>query len=67
MVGTALSAFFTPRFVRWFGLLTAHVIIAVALAAHGGWSASLVMRNAPSFTPNTDPVLPKFMAAAKLA
>ena len=33
MVGTALSAFFTPRFVRWFGLFPTHVIIAVALAA----------------------------------
>ena len=36
MVGTALSAFFTPRFVRWFGLFATHVIVAVALAAHGG-------------------------------
>ncbi|EOM76793.1 hypothetical protein Rrhod_1913 [Rhodococcus rhodnii LMG 5362] len=33
MVGTALSAFFTPRFVGWFGLLTTHVVVAVALAA----------------------------------
>ena len=32
MVGTALSAFFTPRFVRWFGLFATHVIVAVALA-----------------------------------
>ena len=31
MGGTALSAFFTPRFVIWFGYVTAHVIIAVAL------------------------------------
>jgi MFS transporter, NNP family, nitrate/nitrite transporter len=46
MVGTALSAFFTPRFVRWFGLFTTHVIIAVALAATAGLCI-LVMRNAP--------------------
>src|SRR4029077_6455239 len=32
MVGTALSAFFTPRLVRWFGLFATHVIVAVALA-----------------------------------
>ena len=32
MGGTALSAFFTPRFVIWFGYVPAHVIIAVALA-----------------------------------
>ncbi|PRC42858.1 MFS transporter [Mycobacterium sp. ITM-2017-0098] len=65
MVGTALSAFFTPRFVGWFGLMTTHVIIAVALAA----TALLCLRvlhDAPMFTPNTDPVLPKLKAAAKL-
>src|SRR6478752_3391347 len=33
MGGTALSAFFTPRFVTWFGYTTTHVIIAVALVA----------------------------------
>jgi len=65
MVGTALSAFFTPRFVRWFGLFTTHVIIAVALAATAGLCI-LIMRNAPQFEPNTDPVLPKLEAAARL-
>ena len=65
MVGTALSAFFTPRFVRWFGLLTAHVIIAVALAVTAVVCV-VVMRNSPAFTPNTDPVLPKLKAAARL-
>ena len=65
MVGTALSAFFTPRFVRWFGLFTTHVIVAVALAVTAV-VCIFVMRNAPSFTPNTGPVLPKLKAAAKL-
>ena len=65
MVGTALSAFFTPRFVRWFGLLTTHVIVAIALAATAGLCI-MVMRDAPYFQPNTDPVLPKLRAAAKL-
>ncbi|MCV7151330.1 NarK/NasA family nitrate transporter [Mycobacterium pyrenivorans] len=65
MVGTALSAFFTPRFVGWFGLLTTHVVIAVALAVTA-LVCVLVMRNSPMFTPNTDPVLPKLKAAAKL-
>ncbi|SEK33502.1 MFS transporter, NNP family, nitrate/nitrite transporter [Rhodococcus maanshanensis] len=65
MVGTALSAFFTPRFVRWFGLIPTHVIIAVALAVTAV-ACILVMRNSPSFVPNTDPVLPKLKAAAKL-
>ncbi|MHC9294244.1 nitrate/nitrite transporter [Mycobacterium sp. LTG2003] len=66
MVGTALSAFFTPRFVNWFGLMATHIIVAVAL----GLTAVLcivVMRDAPAFVPNTDPVLPKLRAAAKLA
>ncbi|MCV7072721.1 NarK/NasA family nitrate transporter [Mycobacterium rufum] len=66
MVGTALSAFFTPRFVRWFGLLPTHLIIAVALAVTAVLCLVL-MRDSPHFTPNTDPVVPKLKAAAKLA
>ncbi len=65
MVGTALSAFFTPRFVRWFGLMTTHVIVAVALAATAA-VAFLVLRDSPVFHANTDPVVPKLLAAAKL-
>lgn len=65
MVGTALSAFFTPRFVRWFGLVPTHVIVAVALAATAGLCVVL-MRDSPAFTPNEEPVVPKLTAAAKL-
>jgi MFS transporter, NNP family, nitrate/nitrite transporter len=65
MVGTALSAFFTPRFVRWFGLFATHVIVAVALAVTAVLCIVL-MRNSPAFTGNTDPVVPKLKAAAKL-
>lgn len=65
MVGTALSAFFTPRFVNWFGLFTTHVIVAAALAGTAGLCL-VFMRNAPRFTPNTDPVLPKLKAAMRL-
>ncbi|HEY5854896.1 MAG TPA: MFS transporter [Aldersonia sp.] len=65
MVGTALSAFFTPRFVRWFGLMQTHVIIAVALALTAVLCI-FVMHNSPAFTPNTDPVVPKLAAASKL-
>jgi MFS transporter, NNP family, nitrate/nitrite transporter len=65
MGGTALSAFFTPRFVTWFGYTTTHVILAVALVATAAliWIA---LRDAPDWTPNTDPVVPKLVAAAKL-
>ncbi|MCK8675044.1 MFS transporter [Rhodococcus sp. HM1] len=65
MVGTALSAFFTPRFVNWFGLLATHVIIAIALAVTAV-VCILTMRNSPDFAPNTDPVVPKLTAALKL-
>ena len=66
MVGTALSAFFTPRFVNWFGLMATHIIVAAALALTAVLCI-VVMKDAPAFVPNTDPVLPKLKAAAKLA
>jgi len=65
MGGTALSAFFTPRFVNWFGYTTTHVILAVALAL----SALLIwkfMYTAPGWSPNREPVIPKLVAALKL-
>lgn len=65
MVGTALSAFFTPRFVGWFGLFTTHVIIAVALALTAVL-CMVAMHDSPTFVANTDKVLPKLMVAAKL-
>jgi len=66
MGGTALSAFFTPRFVGWFGNVTTHIIIAAALAG----TALLVMvamKDSPNWKPNTAPVIPKLKAASKLA
>ncbi|HEU5484217.1 MAG TPA: MFS transporter, partial [Microlunatus sp.] len=65
MGGTALSAFFTPRMVQTFGYVTTHVIIAVALAVVGViiWT---MMRDSPLWAPNTDPVVPKLTAAARL-
>ncbi len=65
MVGTALSAFFTPRFVGWFGLLTTHIVVALTLAVTAVL-CMVVMRDSADFRPNTDPVLPKFKAALKL-
>lgn len=65
MGGTALSAFFTPRFVRWFGYGPTHWIVAIALlvVAFLVWSA---LRDSPRWQPNTDPVVPKLAAALKL-
>ena len=65
MGGTALSAFFTPRFKEWFGYFATHVIIAVALVVVAAvcW---LMMRDAPTFAPNTEPAVPKLVSALKL-
>jgi NNP family nitrate/nitrite transporter-like MFS transporter len=65
MGGTALSSFFTPRFVRWFGYFTAHVIIAITLVAVAAiiWTMA---KDSPAWRPNTDPVIPKLAAALKL-
>lgn len=65
MGGTALSAFFTPRFVDWFGYGATHVIIAVALVVIAliVWTGA---RDSPLWSPNTDPFVPKLLAAAKL-
>ncbi len=65
MVGTAVSSFFTPRFVNIFGHVTTHVIVAVLLAA----TAALVyvfLSDAPAWEAQTDPFFPKLWAAAKL-
>ena len=65
MGGTALSAFFTPRFVTWFGYTATHVVVAVALVGTAAlcWFG---MRNSPRWKPNTDPVLPKLRVAISL-
>src|SRR6478672_5530526 len=65
MGGTALSSFFTPRFVDWFGYTATYVILAVALVA-----TSIIcwvgMRDSPVWRANLDPPLPKLAAAARL-
>ncbi|MDQ0275996.1 NNP family nitrate/nitrite transporter-like MFS transporter [Arthrobacter silviterrae] len=66
MGGTALAAFLNPRLVALIGYAPTHFLIAGVLAA----MAVLVwffMKNAPGWTPNTAPVVPKLLDAAKLA
>lgn len=65
MGGTALSAYFTPRFVNWFGETATFMIMAVALAILAAVCWSL-MQDSPRWTPNTDRVTPKLVAALKL-
>ena len=66
MGGTALSAYFTPRFVGWFGYVTTHVIVAIALLVTAAvvW---LLMRDAPVWEAHHEPFVPKVLGAARLA
>jgi len=65
MGGTALSAFFTPRMVDWFGYGLTHVLIAAALVVVAllSWFG---MRDSPAWHPNRDPVVPKLAGAMRL-
>ncbi|MCD1146006.1 MFS transporter [Kocuria sp. LUK] len=66
MVGTAVSAFFTPRLVGAVGALGAHVVIAavVAVTAVVCW---LALRDSPVHAAKTpEPVLPKIRHAFTL-
>ncbi|WP_346768884.1 nitrate/nitrite transporter [Crystallibacter degradans] len=65
MGGTALAAFLTPRLVGWIGYFPTHLLVAVLLVAMAAvvW---FFLREAPGWTPNTKPVVPKLLAAAKL-
>lgn len=65
MVGTAVSAFFTPRLVTAVGYMGTHIIIAVVVAAMAllSW---LILRNSPEWSAPTQPVLPKITHAFTL-
>jgi NNP family nitrate/nitrite transporter-like MFS transporter len=65
MGGTALSAFFTPRFVTWFGYTQTYLVVAAAVAVVGVVTWTL-MTDSPRWSPNREPVVPKLMAALRL-
>ena len=65
MIGTAVSAFFTPRLLSGFGYFGTHLFIAGLLVA----MAALVwffLRESPAWTPNAQSLVPKVMGALKL-
>ncbi|MHA3684028.1 nitrate/nitrite transporter [Leucobacter sp. HY1908] len=65
MIGTAVSAFFTPRLLRQLGYVETHVFIAVLMIA----TAALVwffMRESPAWQPSRQPLVPKVWGALKL-
>lgn len=65
MGGTALSALLTPRLVDHLGRAQTHVLMAVALAIMGV-VMYMFSRNAPGWTPATEPALPRIKDALKL-
>jgi NNP family nitrate/nitrite transporter-like MFS transporter len=65
MGGTALSAFFTPRFVTWFGYTQTYLVVAAAVAVVGVISWTM-MTDSPRWTANREPVVPKLTAALRL-
>ncbi|MGV2903613.1 MFS transporter [Microbacterium sp. AGC62] len=66
MIGTAVSAFFTPRLVESIGYLPTHLVIAGALAALAVLSW-FFLRDSPVWRPNTERFVPKVIGALKLA
>ncbi|MFD4959158.1 nitrate/nitrite transporter [Microbacterium sp. NPDC058389] len=65
MIGTAVSAFFTPRLALSIGYLPTHLLIAGIMVAMAVlvW---LVMRDSPAWKASRQPLVPKVIGALKL-
>ncbi len=65
MIGTAVSAFFTPRLAESIGYLPTHLLIAgiMAVTAVLCW---LFLRDSPVWEPSRQPLVPKVIGALKL-
>ena len=65
MIGTAVSAFLTPRLAQSIGYLNTHYLIAGLMVAMAGvvW---FFMKESPAWTPNPHPLLPRITSALKL-
>lgn len=65
MIGTAVSAFFTPRLARSIGYLNTHFLIAAVLAVMAlvVW---FVMRESPDWVPRDQPLIPRIMTALRI-
>jgi NNP family nitrate/nitrite transporter-like MFS transporter len=65
MVGTAVSAFLTPRLAASIGYLNTHYLIAAVMVvvAVVVW---FFMKESPAWTPNPQPLLPRITGALKL-
>lgn len=65
MIGTAVSAFFTPRLVEWIGYWPTHLLI-VAVMVFWALVVWFGMRESPVWTPSRQKLVPKVMGALKL-
>jgi NNP family nitrate/nitrite transporter-like MFS transporter len=66
MVGTAVSAFLTPRLAQWIGYLPTHLLIAGVMVV----MAAIVwffMKDSPAWTPSRQPIWPRISGALKLS
>ncbi|GAA1804806.1 MFS transporter [Agromyces neolithicus] len=65
MIGTAVSAFFTPRLAESIGYLPTHLLIAAIMVATAivVW---LFLRDSPVWEPSRQPLIPKVMGALRL-
>lgn len=65
MIGTAVSAFATPRLLQSIGYIQTHVLVAGILfvVAVLVW---IFMRESPEWVPNSEPLIPKVIGTLKL-
>src|SRR5690606_9802030 len=65
MIGTAVSAFATPRLAEGIGYLPTHLLIAGVMVGMAVivW---LFMRDSPAWTASREPLVPKVMGALRL-
>ncbi len=65
MIGTAISAFATPRLLRSIGYMETHLLVAgiLLVVAILVW---IFMRESPDWAPNNEPLIPKVIGTLKL-
>ncbi len=65
MIGTAVSAFATPRLVETIGYVATHLMVAGIMVAMAlvVW---FFLRDSPAWTPSRQPLVPKVLGALKL-
>jgi NNP family nitrate/nitrite transporter-like MFS transporter len=65
MVGTAVSAFLTPRLAEGIGYANTHFLIAAVMVVMAAvvW---FLLKESPAWSPNPQPVVPRVLGALKL-